>query len=194
MGKYRMFIAATMTALSLQVYAQIRTPEQEFIPGRYEYTHSWSYTAPGGNGIIHCGEVGVLFFYADGTFADTAYQYHQLGMARPESVTFEWISPEPQTTDAYGFYFHYFCPGEWRVENGKFLFSEKAEGFRMDLLNEPKNQWIEDYANRIERHSRPNSARWITFDIERLDNEWFIWTYTYPNGRKDSWEMKRAQP
>ena len=121
-----MFIAAIMTALSLQVYAQIRTPEQEFIPGRYEYTHSWSYTAPGGNGIIHCGEVGVLYFYADGTFADTAYQYHQLGMARQESVTFEWISPEPQTTDAYGFYFHYFCPGEWRVENGKFLFSENS--------------------------------------------------------------------
>ena len=36
-------------------------------------------------------------------------------------------------------------------------------------------------------------SRWFTFDIERLDEEWFIWTYTYPNGRKDSWEMKRVR-
>ena len=79
MGKYRMFIAAIMTALSMQVYAQIRTPEQEFIPGRYEYTHSWSYTAPGGNGIIHCGEVGVLYFYADVTFADLNERMLRLG-------------------------------------------------------------------------------------------------------------------
>ena len=49
------------------------------------------------------------------------------------------------------------------------------------------------YADLIEKKTLPNSSRWFTFDIERLDNEWFIWTYTYPNGRKDSWEMKRVQ-
>ena len=51
----------------------------------------------------------------------------------------------------------------------------------------------EYYADLIENKTLPNSSRWFTFDIERLDEEWFIWTYTYPNGRKDSWEMKRSQ-
>ena len=186
-------IAILLAALCTTAYAQILTPEQQHIPGRYEYVHSWDYRAPDGNGTIHCDETGVLYFYADGTFADTALQHHTLKMDRPIHTVMGWLSPDTMTLSTYVFDFHYICPGLWRTENGKFLFSEHSEGFSMDLTNESVNQWIVDYADKIYTHTLPNSSRWFTFDIERLDEEWFIWTYTYPNGRKDSWEMKRTR-
>ena len=182
-----------LATLCTTAYSQILTPEQQHIPGRYEYVHSWDYRAPDGNGTIHCDEEGVLNFYPDGTYADTAFQRHTLKMDRPIRTVMDWLSPDTLTISTYDFDFHYICPGRWRVEKGKFLFSEHSEGFNMFLLNESINQWIIDYASGIEVHTLPNSSRWFTFDIERLDEEWFIWTYTYPNGRKDSWEMKRTR-
>ena len=186
-------IAFLLAALCTTAYAQILTPEQQHIPGRYEYVHSWDYRAPDGNGTIHCDETGVLYFYPDGTYADTAFQHHTLKMDRPIRTVMGWLSPDTMTISTYNFDFYYICPGLWRVENGKFLFSEHSEGFSMHLLNQSVNPWIDDYASKIYAHTLPNSSRWFTFDIERLDEEWFIWTYTYPNGRKDSWEMKRTR-
>ena len=174
----------------MALHSQILKPEEQHIPGHYEYTHSWDYAAPDGNGTIHCDETGTLDFYADGTFADTALQHHTLSTKVRELNG--WQS-ETAETETLLFDFMYYCQGQWRVENGKFLFSEHAEGFHMDLMNEVVSSWIVNYASLIEKKTLPNSTRWFTFDIERLDHEWFIWTYTYPNGRKDSWEMKRVE-
>lgn len=173
--------------------AQILKPEQLHIPGHYEYVHAWDYPAPDGNGTIHCDETGTLDFYTDGTFADTAIQHHQYYPATSVKVVQSDRSPDTMELTHYEFKYNYYCQGLWRVEKGKFLFSEHAEGFHMDFLNKPASHWARYYADIIENKTRPNSSRWFTFDIKRLDEEWFIWTYTYPNGRIDSWEMKRTR-
>ena len=71
-----------------------------------------------------------------------------------------------------------------------------SEGFVMDLVQEPPadNEWYKKMSVKIVERSNPNSDRWFTFDIERLDRKWFIWSYTYPNGRIDTWDMKRSKP
>ena len=186
----RIFVITLLAVLPMALHSQIQKPEEQHIPGHYVYTHSWDYAAPDGNGTIHCDETGTLDFYADGTFADTALQHHLLSTKVRETTGGR---SETAETETYLFNFMYYCQGRWRVENGKFLFSEHAEGFDMILQNNTDDQWTTHYADLIEKKTLPNSSRWFTFDIERLDEEWFIWTYTYPNGRKDSWEMKRAQ-
>ena len=76
-------IALCLAALPLGLWGQVLTPEQEYIPGHYEYLHSWDYAAPDGNGTIHCDETGTLDFYGNGTFADTAMQRQVLRMKTP---------------------------------------------------------------------------------------------------------------
>lgn len=186
----RILVITLLAVLPMALHSQIQKPEEQHIPGHYVYTHSWDYAAPDGNGTIHCDETGTLDFYPDGTYADTALQHHTLSTKIRES---EGWRAETAEIETYLFNFMYYCQGQWRVENGKFLFSEHAEGFDMVPQNESPDQWTSYYADLIEKKTLPNSSRWFTFDIERLDNEWFIWTYTYPNGRKDSWEMKRTR-
>ena len=185
----RLFFITLLAVLPMALHSQILKPEAQHIPSHYEYTHSWDYAAPDGKGTIHCDETGTLDFYADGTYADTAIQHHTLRL----NTLVKTVIPDTMETAFHIFDFLYYCQGNWRVENGKFLFSEHAEGFHMDLMNEFVNSWTVNYANKIVKKTLPNSSRWFTFDIERLDNEWFIWTYTYPNGRKDSWEMMRVR-
>ena len=165
----------------------------DLIPGTYNYEHSWDYKAPDGNGKIHCDEQGTLRFYADGTYVDDAVQYHTLTMDNP--VVIPLYTGKMDTVYSWRFDFGYHCEGRWRVEEGKFLFNELAEGFSMGCLASTiLSLWFVEYGAKIVKHSTPNSNRWFTFDIERLDKEWFIWSYTYPNGRKDTWDMKRVKP
>ncbi len=165
----------------------------DLIPGTYNYEHSWDYKAPDGNGTIHCDEKGTLRFKADGTYIDDAIQYHTLAMN--DSIRIKTMKGEWTTISGWRFDFGYHCKGRWRTEEGKFLFNELAEGFSMgSLASFIWSNWFIEYSSKIVEHSTPNSDRWFTFDIERLDNEWFIWSYTYPNGRKDTWEMQRVKP
>lgn len=165
----------------------------DLIPGTYNYEHSWDYKAPDGNGTIHCDEKGTLRFKADGTYKDDAIQYHTLAMN--DSIRIKTMKGEWTTISGWRFDFGYHCKGRWRTEEGKFLFNELAEGFSMgSLASVIWSNWFIEYSSKIVEHSTPNSNRWFTFDIERLDNEWFIWSYTYPNGRKDTWEMHRVKP
>ena len=165
----------------------------DLIPGTYNYEHSWDYKAPDGNGTIHCDEKGTLRFKADGTYKDDAIQYHTLAMN--DSIRIKTMKGEWTTISGWRFDFGYHCKGRWRTEDGKFLFNELAEGFSMgSLASVIWSNWFIEYSSKIVEHSTPNSDRWFTFDIERLDNEWFIWSYTYPNGRKDTWEMHRVKP
>lgn len=165
----------------------------DLIPGTYNYEHSWDYKAPDGNGTIHCDEKGTLRFKADGTYKDEAIQYHTLAMN--DSIRIKTMKGEWTTISGWRFDFGYHCKGRWRTEEGKFLFNELAEGFSMgSLASVIWSNWFIEYSSKIVEHSTPNSDRWFTFDIERLDNEWFIWSYTYPNGRKDTWEMHRVKP
>jgi len=181
---FLLFVAATCLG-----FAQ----NAELIPGTYNYVHSWNYTAPDGNGTIHCDEEGTLRFNADGTYTDDAVQYHTLTMK--DSVRIKTMNGEWKTIGGWRFDFGYHCEGRWRVEEGKFLFNEMSEGFSMGSLSSfIVSNWELEYAKKIRAHSTPNSERWFTFDIERLDGEWFIWSYTYPNGRKDTWEMHRVKP
>ena len=165
----------------------------DLIPGTYNYEHSWDYKAPDGNGTIHCDEKGTLRFKADGTYKDDAIQYHTLAMN--DSIRIKTMKGEWTTISGWRFDFGYHCKGRWRTEEGKFLFNELAEGFSMgSLASVIWSNWFIEYSSKIVEHSTPNSDRWFTFDIERLDNEWFVWSYTYPNGRKDTWEMHRVKP
>ncbi len=166
---------------------------EKMIPGTYNYEHSWDYKAPDGNGTIHCDEQGTLRFYADGTYVDEAIQSH--GLTMDSSIIIPLFTGEIDTIEKARFNYHYHCKGRWKVENDKFLFNEMSEGFWMlPIDNAIWSDWFTDYGAKIVSHSWPNSDRWFTFDFERLDNEWFIWSYTYPNGRKDTWDMKRVKP
>ena len=190
----RRILSITLLALlPMALHSQILKPEEQHIPGHYEYVHSWDYAAPDGNGTIHCDETGTLDFYADGTYADTALQRQVLRMKTPIKTVWNPKSTDTVTLSTFPFDFMYYCQGRWRVEDGKFMFCELAEGFDMQLMNDKVNGWVIEYADKIEKKTLPNSSRWFTFEIELLDETWFIWTYTYPNGRKDSWEMKRAK-
>ena len=181
---YLFFVAVTCFG-----YAQ----NADLIPGTYNYEHSWDYKAPDGNGTIHCDEEGTLRFYPDGTYKDDAIQYHSLTLK--DSVRIKTMKGEWTTIGGWRFDFGYHCEGRWRVEEGKFLFNEMSEGFSMGSLSSVIwSNWCLEYENKIRTHSTPNSNRWFTFDIERLDDEWFIWSYIYPNGRKDTWEMHRVKP
>ena len=164
------------------------------IPGIYRYDHSWDYKDPDGNGTIHCDEHGSLVFNADGTYVDNAIQYHSLTMKDSIRVP-NGFDGDSITIGGAGFQYIYHCQGRWKVENGKFLFNEMSEDFSMGSIeNIIWSSWWLEYSAKIVKHSWPNSERWFTFDFERLDNEWFIWSYTYPNGRKDTWDMERVKP
>ena len=189
----RIVVITLLAVLPIALYSQIQKPEEQHIPGHYEYLHSWDYAAPDGNGTIHCDETGTLYFYADGTYSDTAFQRQVLRMKTPIKTVWSPKSTDTVTLSTFPFDFKYYCQGRWRVEDGKFMFCELAEGFDMQLINEKVNGWVTEYADKIEKKTLPNSSRWFTFEIELLDETWFIWTYTYPNGRKDSWEMKRVK-
>lgn len=191
MKQIRILSIVLLTALSLNAIGQSKSPSYKLIPGRYEYTHSWDYTAPDSNGTIHCEESGILSFYSQGTFRDNASQRHTLKMETPIKTVMDWVSDDSIEVETFNFDFSYFCHGLWRVENGKFLFCEKAENFEMALMNNSLNDWIQQYAETIKQKNTPNSNRWITFDIERLDNNGFVWSYTYPDGHKDLWELER---
>jgi len=169
-----MAVLATFTSCST---TRILQPEQQHIVGHYKYTHSWDYTGPDKQ-KMHCDETGTLDFYADGTYADTALQHHTLVLRVPSSRQYD---------------FNYRCQGSWKVEEHQFLFNELAEGFVMDPIAEQLSDEQLAYAQKIAKQSTPNSKRWFTFKIERLDKQWFIWSYTYPDGRTDYWEMRRAR-
>ena len=172
--------------------AQQQDWDYSLIPGTYNYEHSWDYKAPDGNGTIHCDEQGTLRFHADGTYTDDAVQIHYLTMK--DSIRVMNSKGKWDTIGGWQFQFLYHCEGHWRVESDKFLFNEMSEGFSMDSMEGVIwSNWFIEYATKIVEHSTPNSDRWFTFDFERLDNEWFIWSYTYPNGRKDTWDMQRVK-
>ncbi len=165
----------------------------DLIPGTYNYEHSWDYKAPDGNGTIHCDERGTMRFSADGTYKDVALQEHYLEMDFP--VVIPLMTGKLDTIDHWTWQLMYKCPGRWRVENGKFLFNELAEGFSLVSISSLIwSNWCLEYEAKIRAHFTPKSDRWFTFDIERLDSEWFIWSYTYPDDRRDIWEMHRVKP
>lgn len=158
---------------------RVLTPEEHLIPDYYHYVHSWDYPSPDGNGTIHCDEHGTIDFRADGTYSDTAYQTCYI--RRNPDTLYDQVE------------LLYACQGRWKVENHKFLFNEMAEDFTLNLVNPEKASPEERYyAPLIKKYNTPNTQRWFTFDIRRLDHRWFVWTYTYPDGRVDSWDMRRA--
>lgn len=160
----------------------VQMPEEVHIVGHYKYKHSWDYQAPNNQGQMHCDEVGTLHFYPDGTFSDTATQVHTLYRAHEQ--------------DTLLMTFDYRCQGQWKVEEHKFIFKELAEGFILAPTKLPmqvNGKWLVGFVRDLVKQSTPNSQRWITFDIDRLDRKAFIWSYGYPDGHRDTWEMERCK-
>lgn len=177
--KRTFFIIAAFAALLLASCGSSRDLRlHKSIAGKYNYIHSWDYASPDGVGTMHCDEIGVLVFNPDSTYTDIAIQKHYHFL--PDS-----------TCDRYQM--RYYCEGEWKVQDGKFLFCEHSENFALSL--QPLNnapQVRRDFADLIRKQTTPNSQRWFTFDIERLDNEEFVWSYTDKKGNKTTWDMERA--
>lgn len=153
--------------------------QKSVIPGRYEYVHSWTYPSPEGGYTITCSESGTIDFKSYGRFVDKAVQYHVAN-----------IPGEPCWT------FDYECYGSWDVRNDHFMFCEYPQNFVMDLMGvnidyDRSLDWAAGMANRLVVNSTP-SARWISFDIVRLNEREFTWSYTYPDGHTDYWEMHRV--
>lgn len=156
---------------------KILMPESQHIVGHYRYVHSWDYAGPNKE-KMHCDEEGTLDFHNDGTYADSAVQHHLCTKSDTCILKYD---------------FNYRCIGNWKVENHLFLFNELAEEFVMEYLAKQASEEQQEFAQRIAAQSTPDSKRWISFEIERLDRHWFVWSYTYPDGHKDLWEMKRVK-
>lgn len=149
------------------------------IPGNYEYTHSWTYPSPEGGYTITCYEEGTIDFSRSGSYVDHAVQYHTANIPSSPSWTFD-----------------YECHGRWDVENDHFLFKEYSFDFVMELMgvniDYPYSlDWAAVMADRLVRNSTPKSSKYITFDIVVLNDHEFTWSYTYPDGHTDYWEMHR---
>lgn len=155
--------------------------QAKVIPGHYQYVHSWTYPSPEGGYMITCSEEGTLDFEPNGRFIDRAVQYHTAHMAGEPCWTFD-----------------YECHGLWRVQDGHFLFCEFQQDFVMELMGVNIDytydlEWAARLANRMVQNSMPKSSRWITFDIVTLNEHEFTWSYTYPDGHTDYWEMHRVE-
>lgn len=154
--------------------------QSKVIPGLYEYTHSWTYPSPEGNFTITCYEEGTLEFRSSGWFEDHAVQYHTANTPDQPMWTYDYESQ-----------------GRWKVENDHFLFRDDPYYFVMDLMGVNINDyrgnldWASRMSDRIVRHSTP-SNRWVVFDIVTLNDHEFTWSYTYPDGHTDFWEMHRV--
>lgn len=179
MKKYLFIILSALFACALASCASLKNRSvKNGIVGHYEYEHSWNYASPDGVGFMHCDEVGRLDFNSDGTFVDVAVQKHSHCL--------------PDSTQSH-YSMEYHCEGEWKVENGKFLFCEHSENFSLKLLNEAPAVEESDFAAEIVKQNTPDSSRWFTFDIDRLDEEWFVWSYTDKRNRKTTWDMKKME-
>lgn len=164
-------------ALMLGGCSRILTPETLHIPGRYDYNLSWDCPAPDGVGTMHVDEEGVLWFYPDSTFADTALQHHYLCL--PDSTV-------------WAFDFDYRCGGNWKVEEDRFLFCEHSQGFRMDLRDSFATPDRAYFAGKIFNYYCPRN-QWVTYEIERLDRRWFVWSMKYSDGSVMYWRMHRSR-
>lgn len=165
---------------------KVLTPQEKHIQGYYEYDHAWDYSITE-LGSLRCEETGWLMFNPNGTFADLAVQNHYLTLEDSSQLLFVYT---------------YVCHGQWRVnEDGKFLFIEHSQGFVLKeqsvcVLKEGTNSIndvkLKEMSRKIVSNATPLDY-WYTFDIERLDNKWFIWSYTSPKtGDKTYWHMHRT--
>lgn len=170
------FFVAIFVCVSCQGLQQVAP--QTTIVGNYVYEHSWDYASPDGVGIMHCNETGTIDFQSDGTYVDKAIQHHY------------HIFPD---TSRVHYPMSYYCEGEWKVEDGKFLFNEHSENFSLKLVESVSNQELADFASMIVLHNTPNSKQWFTFAIDRLDQAWFVWSYTDKSGHKTTWDMQRVR-
>lgn len=181
MKKSSNILIAIVAAAMLCGCASMRSVpwQKKAIPGLYEYTHSWTYPSPEGGYTITCYEEGTIDFDRAGYYQDRAIQYHTAN------------TPE-QTCWTYD----YECQGRWDVANGLFLFNELAQHFNMELMGVNIGlggdlEWAGRMADRIVQRQRPKSAQMIAFDIVVLNDSEFTWSYTYPDGHTDYWEMHR---
>lgn len=155
---------------------RVLQPAQDHIPGHYRYDHSWDYNVKGLK--CHCDETGTLEFRADGTTEDHAVQTHTV------------IS----NGDTARYTFRFICHGGWKVTDGKFVFAEYPEGFVLDLTgSQPQASAQDTLPALIRAANTPQTVRWIQYDITKLTRHAFTWSYTYPDGHTDYWEMIRAR-
>lgn len=155
--------------------------QKKIIPGLYQYTHSWTYPAPDGHYTITCYEEGTIDFGFFGDYTDRATQYHTANTPEQTCWTFD-----------------YECGGRWDIVNDHFLFSEQPNQFAMELMgvqlgNYQDLDWASLIAEKIIRNARPKSSQMTTFDIVVLNDHQFTWSYTYPDGHTDYWEMHRIE-
>ena len=156
--------------------ARILTPEGERVPGCYRYHISWDCPGPDNSGNMHVDEEGHLRFLPDGTFVDHALQHHYLFLADSSAERYD---------------FDYYCEGEWKASEGKYLMREHAKNFSMKLVGDNSPERLL-FADKIFRYYTPRD-RWVTYTIERLDRRWFVWSLVYPDGQKMLWPMKRTR-
>lgn len=183
----RRLVALLLTGIALTFFgcstSRVLMPLEKHIAGYYEYDHAWNYSIAN-LGQLRCEETGWLMFNPNGTFADLAVQNHYLTLPDSSKVLFVYT---------------YVCHGSWKVRDGKFLFNEHSQGFVLDqqeirplTLCKLGTTQLQDWSRQIVNNATPKDY-WYTFDIERLDKKWFIWSYTYPKtGEKTLWHMHRT--
>lgn len=175
-------LVAVATAVMSGCGSMTEMPWQsKIIPGLYQYTHSWTYPSPEGGYSITCYEEGTMEFDRWGEYSDHAVQYHTANTPDQTCWTFDYKSY-----------------GRWRVENDRFLFYQRSSDLAMELMGVKLDwngnlEWAETMARRLVAHATPSTSRWITFDIVTLNAQDFTWSYTYPDGHTDYWEMHRIE-
>lgn len=179
MKKFLLIMAAAVLLASCSSVRRLDGSLSRAIADRYQYVHSWDYPSPDGVGVMHCDETGYLQFFPDGTYIDIATQQH--------------CHLLPDSTRIH-YQMDYYCEGEWKVKDHKFLFNEHSENFSLTLADAVCDSARLAFADRIRLQNTPDTKRWFTFDIELLDQDWFIWSYTDKKGIKTTWDMRRLSP
>lgn len=175
-------LAVSLVLMNSCSLSRIIPWQMNVIPGHYEYTHSWTYPSPEGGYTITCYEEGTIDFERYGRYTDRAVQYHTAN-----------------TPDQTCWTFDYLCTGRWDVQDDQFLMSQSALDFEMELMGVNIDyyhgdlEWAVGMADLLRQNSTPRSSRYITYQIAVLDDHHFTWSYTYPNGHTDYWEMHRVQ-
>lgn len=165
--------------LSLAAGCASMKPNLSQIPGHYTYQHGWSYDTKEGH--IEVNETGTMDYYPDGSALDSARQVYV--MTCPDGGRVTWV-------------FNYVSPSRWRAEGSDFYFAGIEQSFRMTLL-ETRTEggvdkiWADKQAHRVMKNVGSSIGRETKFNIAKLTQEQFVWSYTYPDGHTDTWEFER---
>ena len=119
-------------------------------------------------------------FHADGSALDSARQVYEVTLREGGTVTLV---------------FHYVSPSRWRLDGPDFYFSGIKEDFHMEvtetILNGCDADRVAELAKEIVKTVGGSIDYEYKFHLDTLTAHKLQWSFTYRDGRTDTWEFYR---